>query len=230
MTERIQKASGRLFGESESPTERIDGAYTANIDGAARGNPGPASYGLVLRRPDGTPLESLGKYIGRHTNNVAEYYALIAALDYAAANGIRRLRVQSDSQLIVNQMTGLYKVKHPDLRPLHERAKKMAAGLEAFAIQYVPREQNREADAAANAALDNTSGVRPSFASEHDPAQRPSPKIAAGASMIGPRASASTPRKVRARYSDGVLVPAEPLDLKEGAVVEISVALVPEQN
>jgi ribonuclease HI len=230
MTEHTPKGSGRLFGESESPAARIDGAYTANIDGAARGNPGPASYGLVLRRPDGTPLESLGKYIGRHTNNVAEYYALIAALDYAAANGIKRLRVQSDSQLIVNQMKGLYKVKHPDLRPLHERAKKMAAGLEAFAIQYVPREQNREADAAANAALDNTSGVRPSFASEHDPAQKPSSKIAAGASMIGPRASASAPRKIRARYRDGVLVPAEPLNLKEGAVVEISVALVPEQN
>lgn len=230
MTERTQKASGRLFAESESPAARIEGAYTANIDGAARGNPGPASYGLVLRRPDGTPLESLGKYIGRHTNNVAEYYALIAALDYAAANGIKRLRVQSDSQLIVNQMKGLYKVKHPDLRPLHERAKKMAAGLEAFAIQYVPREQNREADAAANAALDNTSGVRPSFASEHDPAQKPSPKIAAGASMIGPRASASAPRKIRARVRDGVLVPAEPLDLKEGAVVEINISLVPEQN
>ena len=222
------KASGRLFAESESPAARIEGAYTANIDGAARGNPGPASYGLVLRRPDGTPLESLGKYIGRHTNNVAEYYALIAALDYAAANGIKRLRVQSDSQLIVNQMKGLYKVKHPDLRPLHERAKKMAAGLDAFAIQYVPREQNREADAAANAALDNTSGVRPSFASEHDPAQKLGPKIAAGASMIGPPASASAPRKIRACYRDGVLVPTQPLDLKEGAVVEISVALVPD--
>src|SRR6202047_5336057 len=149
MTERNQKASGRLFAEPESPSARLDGAYAANIDGAARGNPGPAAYGLVLRRPDGAPLETIGKYIGRHTNNVAEYYALIAAVDYALANGIKRLRVHSDSQLIVNQMKGLYKVKHPDLRPLHERAKKMAAGLESFTIQYVPREQNREADAAA---------------------------------------------------------------------------------
>jgi acyl dehydratase/ribonuclease HI len=166
MIKRTPKVSGRLFAEPESPSARLDGAYTANIDGAARGNPGPASYGVVLRRPDGTPLASLGKYIGRHTNNVAEYYALIAALDYAAANGIKRLRVQSDSQLIVNQIKGLYKVKHPDLRPLHERAKKMAATLDAFAIQYVPREQNREADAAANTALDNTGGVKPAFASE----------------------------------------------------------------
>jgi ribonuclease HI len=224
------KASGRLFTEPESSSARLDGVYTANIDGAARGNPGPASYGLVLRRPDGTPLESLGKYIGRHTNNVAEYYALIAALDYAAANGIKRLCVQSDSQLIVNQMKGLYKVRHPDLRPLHERAKKMAAGLEAFAIQYVPREQNREADAAANAALDNTGGVKPSFASERNPARTPGQQDVASVSRTGPGESISAPRKVRARYRDGVLVPAEPLNLKEGAVVEISVALVPGQN
>ena len=212
MIKPAHKVSGKLFADTESPAARLEGVYTANIDGAARGNPGPASYGLVLRRPDGTPLESLGKYIGRHTNNVAEYYALIAALDYAVANGIKRLRVQSDSQLIVNQIKGLYKVKHPDLRPLHERAKKLAAGLEAFAIQYVPREQNHEADAAANAALDNTSGVKPSFDSERSPAQK------------------AAPRKVRARYRDGVLVPSEPLGLKEGAVVEISVTLVSEQN
>src|SRR6267142_3636483 len=166
MIKSTHRASGRLFAEPESPSTRAEGAYTANIDGAARGNPGPASYGVVLRRPDGKPLESLGKYIGRTTNNVAEYYALIAALDYAAASGIRRLRVYSDSQLIVNQIKGIYKVKHPDLRPLHERAKKQAAALESFAIQYVPREQNRDADAAANAALDNTSGVKSAFASK----------------------------------------------------------------
>src|SRR5579863_5185484 len=164
MTKATHKASGKLFEEPEIPSARAEGAYTANIDGAARGNPGPAAYGIVIRRPDGTTHESLGKYIGRATNNVAEYYALIAALDYAAAHGIKRLRVLSDSQLIVNQIKGLYKVKHPDLRPLHERAKKQAATLEAFTIQYIPREQNGDADAAANAALDNTSGVKPAFA------------------------------------------------------------------
>ena len=167
------KSSGRLFAEPESPSTKLDGAYTANIDGAARGNPGPASYGVVLRRPDGKPLESIGKYIGRHTNNVAEYYALIAALDYAEANGIKRLRVLSDSQLIVNQIKGLYKVKHPDLRPLHERAKKQAATLEAFTIQYIPREENRAADAAANAALDSTSSVKPAYGSSPAPASKP---------------------------------------------------------
>jgi len=165
MIKNSPKPSGRLFAEPDSPSDRAEGAYTANIDGAARGNPGPAAYGVLIRRPDGTTHESLGKYIGRHTNNVAEYYALIAALDYAAASGIKRLRVYSDSQLIVNQIKGLYKVKHPDLRPLHERAKKQAASLESFTIQYVPREQNRDADELANAALDSTSGVKPAYGS-----------------------------------------------------------------
>ena len=173
MTKPTHKASGKLFEEPETPPARTEGAYTANIDGAARGNPGPAAYGIVIRRPDGATHESLGKYIGRTTNNVAEYYALIAALDYAAASGIKRLRVYSDSQLIVNQIKGLYKVKHPDLRPLHERAKKQAAALESFTIQYVPREQNRDADDLANAALDGTGGVKPAYGST--PAKAVSP-------------------------------------------------------
>jgi acyl dehydratase/ribonuclease HI len=173
MTKPTHKASGKLFAEPETPSARWEGAYTANIDGAARGNPGPAAYGVVVRRPDGATHESLGKYIGRATNNVAEYYALIAALDYAALSGIKRLRVYSDSQLIVNQIKGIYKVKHPDLRPLHERAKKQAATLETFAIQYVPREQNRDADDLANAALDNTSGVKPAYGAA--PAKAASP-------------------------------------------------------
>jgi ribonuclease HI len=215
MIKHAPKSSARLFAEPEAPSAHLDGAYTANIDGAARGNPGPASYGVVVRRPDGTPIESLGKYIGRHTNNVAEYYALIAALDYAAAKGIKRLRVQSDSQLIVNQMKGLYKVKHPDLRPLHERARKQASGLEAFTIQYVPREQNRAADAAANAALDNTGG-----------AQRAASGPAAEKNIAPQKALRSshfTTRKIRARYRNGVLVPAEPLDLAEGTEVELNI-------
>ncbi len=215
MTKHAPKSSGHLFAEPESPSARSEGAYTANIDGAARGNPGPASYGVVIRRPDGKTVESLGKYIGRHTNNVAEYYALIAALDYAAANGIKRLRVHSDSQLIVNQMKGLYKVKHPDLRPLHERAKKQAAGLEAFTIQYIPREQNHEADAAANAALDSTSGVKPAFASE--------PSRGRDTARAETRASFSSPRKIRARFCDGVLVPVEPLGYGENEELEITI-------
>jgi acyl dehydratase/ribonuclease HI len=178
MNKPAQKSSARLFEEPETPSARQEGAYTANIDGAARGNPGPAAYGVVIRRPDGAKHEGLGKYIGRTTNNVAEYYALIAALDFAAANGIRRLRVLSDSQLIVNQIKGTYKVKHPDLRPLHERAKKQAATLESFTIQYVPREQNGDADDLANAALDSTGGVKPAYGAAKGMAPAPpAPKM-----------------------------------------------------
>jgi len=199
MIKSAHKVSGKLFAEPETPSARLEGAYTANIDGAARGNPGPAAYGVVIRRPDGATHESLGKYIGRHTNNVAEYYALIAALDYAAASGIRRLRVLSDSQLIVNQIKGLYKVKHPDLRPLHERAKKQAASLETFTIQYVPREQNRDADDLANAALDNTSGVKPAYGSAPAKSATPAKVLYLDDLHVGQKFSSGTYRMDEAR-------------------------------
>lgn len=199
MIKPTQKASGKLFEEPGTSSERIEGAYTANIDGAARGNPGPAAYGVLVRRPDGATHESLGKYIGRTTNNVAEYYALIAALDYAAASGIRRLRVLSDSQLIVNQIKGLYKVKHPDLRPLHERAKKQAAALEFFSIQYVPREQNRDADDLANAALDNTGAVKPAYGAAPEKVTSPAKGLFLEDLYVGQKFTSGTYRMDEAR-------------------------------
>jgi ribonuclease HI len=199
MSKPTPKASGRLFAEPEPRKERPGEAYTAYIDGAARGNPGPASYAVVLRRPDGTPLESLGKYVGRQTNNVAEYYALIAALDYAAAHNLRRLRVRSDSELLVRQMKGIYKVKSPDLRPLYERARKTAAALETFTIEHVARERNSEADALANAVLDDPAG---------------------GLREAAPR---SAGRTIRAAFRGGALHPLDPLDLQEGAIVRLRV-------
>ena len=199
MTKLKPKSSARLFSEPDVPAGRLEGAYKANIDGAARGNPGPAAYGVAVRRPDDTTQESFGKYIGRHTNNVAEYYALIAALDYAAANNIRRMRVLSDSQLIVNQVKGLYKVKHPDLRPLHERAKKLAAGLESFTIQYIPREQNRDADDLANAALDGTSGVKPAYGSAPAKVTSPAKVLYLDDLHVGQKFSAGTYRMDEAR-------------------------------
>src|SRR5213080_2837301 len=109
---------GGLFGEPEPQTK--PSSYRANIDGGSRGNPGPASYGVVVRDPRGEIVAKLKKYIGRMTNNVAEYYGLIAALDYAQSQGIRQLRIEADSELMVKQMRGLYKVKSPELRPLFE--------------------------------------------------------------------------------------------------------------
>ena len=106
--------------------------HVANIDGASRGNPGPASYGVVLRDPDGKIVLELAKNIGRETNNVAEYFALLAALDYATIHRISSLRIRSDSELLVRQMQGVYKVKSPDLKPLQERAAKQPKGVMAF--------------------------------------------------------------------------------------------------
>src|SRR6202163_5052621 len=150
--------AGGLFVDAEPEMRSRPAAYQANIDGAARGNPGPASYGVVIRDGSGELVAKLKKYIGRMTNNVAEYYGLIAALDYAQSHGVRALRIESDSELLVRQMRGHYKVKSADLRPLFERAKKMSQTFESFRIDHVYREQNCEADALANEALDETSG------------------------------------------------------------------------
>ncbi|HLY63509.1 MAG TPA: ribonuclease HI family protein [Terriglobia bacterium] len=126
----------------------------AHIDGASRGNPGPAAYGVVLESHEGAPLATLSKAIGHTTNNVAEYHGLLAALEYAVEHDIRRLKVLSDSELMARQIQGAYKVKSPDLKPLYERARSAIARLESFSIQHVRREHNREADKLANLALD----------------------------------------------------------------------------
>lgn len=193
--------SHSLLG-SLQPNAQLPPRYRANVDGGCRGNPGPAAYGVVIRDPRGEVVTKLKKYIGRGTNNVAEYYGLIAALDYAQAHGIRALRVESDSELLVKQMRGHYKVKSPELRPLFEQARKMAASLESFGIEHVYREQNAEADRLANEALDETGGG-PASGETRNQARQATPKV-------------------RARFRDGVLYPLEELDLPDGAEVELS--------
>src|SRR5580700_7094604 len=155
--------SARLFADAHSSAPPA--VYIANIDGASRGNPGPASYAVVLRDPSGKIVLELAKNIGRETNNVAEYYALLAALDYATSHDIHALRVRSDSELLVRQMQGRYKVKSPDLKPLHERAAKLARQIQYFVIEHVRRERNAKVDALANVALDQ-GGVRRTVKSE----------------------------------------------------------------
>ena len=205
-----QNRGAGLFADSAPEPNAATGStplYRANIDGGSRGNPGPASYGVVIRDPRGQIVAKLKKYIGRGTNNVAEYYGLIAALDYAQQHGIRALRVESDSELLVRQMLGQYKVKSPELRPLFERARKMTQGFDSFKIGHVYREQNAEADALANEALDETSGT-PRPPQQAAPATKP---------------QLPQPRKVRARYRNGALIPLDPLDLADGSEVEILV-------
>lgn len=204
-----------LFGEPEPATKpSTPAAWRANIDGGSRGNPGPASYGVVIRDPRGDIAARLKKYIGRTTNNVAEYYGLIAALDYAQSNNIRALHIESDSELLVKQMRGQYKVKSGDLKPLFERAKKMSQAFASFQIRHVYREQNREADALANEAMDEASGVPSS--------EKRNGKIENGKSKIANSALAP-PIKVRARFRSGVLYPLEDINLPDGAEVDILV-------
>ena len=123
------------------------------VDGASRGNPGESGIGVLVIRPDGSRKE-IRDYIGRGTNNEAEYKALITALGHLLAEEISEAKIHTDSQLVASQMNGLWKVRNPKLRTLHSEAKKLVSSLSAIEIEYVPRENNSEADALANEAID----------------------------------------------------------------------------
>ena len=126
---------------------------TVHIDGAARGNPGPAAWAFVLTRPDGE-VEERAELLGTATNNVAEYTALVEALDHAHQLGLRRLDVFSDSELLVRQMNGDYRVKHPDLKQLFDEAQSLMRHFDRVHFTHVRREFNKEADRLANLAMD----------------------------------------------------------------------------
>jgi ribonuclease HI len=172
---------------------------------------------VVIRDPRGEIVARLKKYIGRTTNNVAEYYGLIAALDYAQSNNIRALRIESDSELMVKQMRGQYKVKSADLKPLFERAKKMSQTFSSFRIDHVYREQNKEADALANEAMDEVSGNAKSETGNSKIENRKPVPAADGAI------------RVRARFRSGVLYPLEDIRLPDGAEVEVLIDLSKQQ-
>jgi ribonuclease HI len=127
---------------------------TANVDGGARGNPGSAGYGAVIKDADGQVLAELYEGIGVSTNNVAEYRGLIAALEWARAHGHTRLHIKSDSQLIVQQMLGHYRVKHEGLLPLYLKARRLAAEIGEVSFEHVRREQNKDADRLSNLGMD----------------------------------------------------------------------------
>lgn len=124
------------------------------IDGGSRGNPGPSAIGVVLEAADGSTLETISRAIGTGTNNAAEYRALLAGLEIAVRAGARRVEVLSDSELLVKQMLGQYRVKNAGLKPLHEQALQRAQALESFTIRHVSREENTRADSLVNQALD----------------------------------------------------------------------------
>lgn len=144
-----------LFESRENPPEHY---LIAHSDGGARGNPGPAGYGVVIEDESGRKVATLSEYLGHQTNNFAEYQGLIAALEYALQHGPKALKLISDSELLVRQIKGIYKVKNAVLQDLHGRAKELIGQLEWFSIGHALREHNQEADRLANEAMDKGMG------------------------------------------------------------------------
>ena len=173
--------TGNLFADP-APSAAADW-LTAHCDGGSRGNPGPSGYGSVIEDAQGRVVARLSQFLGHQTNNYAEYSGLLAVLKWANENGVKRLRVVSDSELMVKQMKGLYKVKNPGLLPLWEEAKRLAARLDRFEMRHTLRGGNQEADRLANEAMDKGMGKAVSGASVVSgvsiSASRPAPAPAA---------------------------------------------------
>jgi ribonuclease HI len=125
-----------------------------NVDGGARGNPGPAAIGVVVSEPDGTVIDEVAERIGFATNNVAEYRAVLKGIERAQTLGARELELIGDSELVARQLTGAYKVKHESMKPLYAEALAALSGFDRWRIRTVPRAQNARADELVNAALD----------------------------------------------------------------------------
>jgi probable phosphoglycerate mutase len=194
----------------------------AHIDGGSRGNPGPAAYGAVLKTADGQTVTAFGKFIGESTNNFAEYQGLLAALEFALGHGYPRLRVLTDSELMARQISGRYKVRSPDLKPLYDKARSMIARFESFSIQHVYREHNREADKLANQAMDNAErGIVPRTSAPGRPVAQATAQPALPLQVSQTRAA--KPLCISATFQSGVLHPDTQLPLLDGEKVELEI-------
>ena len=214
--------SGNLFDERpEAGTSGGSEWLTAHCDGGSRGNPGPAGYGAVLEDGQGRVVARLSEFLGVQTNNYAEYAGLLACLKWSLENGFKRLRVVSDSELMVKQMKGQYKVASPGLKPLWEDAKRLSRQLEKFEMGHTLRGGNKEADRLANEAMDLGMGKKPGGSSPGNMtanayAKPPGPK-APQPGVGGPK----QPRQVLEGYvKDGVVHVLEG-ELPEGIFVKI---------
>jgi ribonuclease HI len=174
---------------------------TAYTDGGARGNPGPAGYGVHVLDADGQTLAELVGPLGSATNNVAEYSGLIAALQWAVDHGHRRLRVRMDSELVIKQMRGEYKVKHAGMQALHAEAKRLVARLDQVTLEHVRREQNKVADKLSNQAMDIVEG-KPVAPAEPEP-------VAVADAPLAPRAI-SIPRPPKPAHASRAPQPSAP--------------------
>lgn len=160
--------SRTLFEPHDNPPAQY---LIAHSDGGARGNPGPAGYGVVIQDESGRTVAALSEYLGHQTNNFAEYQGLIAALEYALKHGPKALKVISDSELLVRQIKGIYKVKNPTLQDLHARAKELIRKLDWFSIGHAMREHNQDADRLANEAMDRGMGRSAARVAADEPAR-----------------------------------------------------------
>jgi len=194
-----------LFTQDDSHGAPPAHYLIAHSDGGARGNPGPAGYGVVIQDQSGHKVAQLSEYLGHQTNNFAEYQGLIGALEYALQNGPRALKLISDSELLVRQIKGIYKVKNPTLQDLHARAKELIAKLEWFSIGHALREHNREADRLANEAMDKGTGRGAAIvARAHSPATADpgkKPEVASATREV----STSAPVKFEGIVRNGVV-------------------------
>jgi len=215
-----ESASGRLFAESAagapSPAASSSSWVTAYCDGGSRGNPGPSGFGVFIQDESGKAIAELGEYLGKQTNNYAEYSGLLAALNFALEKGHSRLRVVSDSELMVKQIKGQYRVNSPDLKPLYDEAKRRIARLEQFRIEHVLRGKNQHADRLANLAMDRGTGKAPGAGSDFRSAVR----AVANSDAAALKAPAPTVKSLKGLVKGGVvhLIGGE---LPEGIFVQV---------
>jgi len=207
-----------LFPEPSQPRvpsnrPNTDKWVVAHCDGGARGNPGPAGYGAVLQTESGEVLAELSEFLGIRTNNYAEYSGLLGVLAWALEHGHRRLRVVSDSELMVKQIQGRFKVNSPDLKPLWTEARSRIAQLDEFQITHALRHKNKEADRLANAAMDRGTGR----GTKSDSAE---PKREVRATPY-PTHPASTPPMLRGFTRNGVVHLLGDAKLPDGVFVKI---------
>jgi probable phosphoglycerate mutase len=210
--------NGNLF-EAPDPASS-EGWFTAHCDGGSRGNPGPSGYGAIVEDPQGRVVARLSDFLGNQTNNYAEYSGLLAVLAWAIEHNARRLRVVSDSELMVKQMKGQYKVASPVLRPLYEQARRTAAKLDRFEMRHTLRGGNQEADRLANEAMDKgmgkkVSGVSAVSAASSHPANR------IPANQPTPLTSAKPTRQILEGYVKGGVVHLLEGELPDGIFVKI---------
>lgn len=205
----------------DPPSRKSDDLLIAHCDGGSRGNPGPAGYGAVIEDQNGRILARLSEYLGKRTNNYAEYSALLGVLAWALEHKHSRLRVIADSELMVKQMQGKYKVNSPDLRPLWEEARRRASQLEKFEIAHTLRGGNKEADQLANEAMDRGMGRTPPTETASGPARSGAAALLPNASPRPTPAKPHQPRQVLEGFVKNGVVHLIEGELPEGIFVKI---------